>query len=123
MSEAAKMKPRRLQSATTLSMVTTSSGTRLVSLGARGRSYTRVHADLRVPLRERAPLRGDAADLRRAGDGVRGVRGPGDPRLPPDRGALQGVRLLQHRLRHGQAQARDGQVRLRRREEERRQAG
>src|SRR5215210_2273390 len=34
MSEAAKMKPRRLHSATTLSMVTTSSGTRPVSLGA-----------------------------------------------------------------------------------------
>src|SRR5215208_681176 len=33
MSEAAKMKPRRLHSATTLSMVTTSSGTRPGSLG------------------------------------------------------------------------------------------
>ena len=28
-------------------------------------------------------------------------------RVPPDRGALQGVGLLQHGLRHGQAQARD----------------
>src|SRR6476659_9427865 len=34
MSEAAKMKPRRLHSATTLSMVTSSSGTRPGSLGA-----------------------------------------------------------------------------------------
>src|SRR5215216_4471866 len=63
-------------------------------------------ADLRVPLRERAPVRGDAEDRRPAGDGVPDVRGAGPARLSPDRGALQGVGLLQHRLRHVQAQAR-----------------
>src|SRR5215217_8783681 len=47
------------------------------------------HADLRIPLRERAPLRGDAADLGSADHGVRDLRGARHARVPPDRGALQ----------------------------------
>src|SRR5215207_9333868 len=71
----------------------------------------RLNADLRVPLRERAPVRGDAEDRRSARDRVRDVRGAGRARLPPDRGALQGLGLLQHRLRHVEAQARARRVR------------
>ena len=37
---------------------------------------------------------------------LRDLRGPGAARLPPDRRPLQGLRLLQHGLRHRQAQAR-----------------
>ena len=40
---------------------------------------------------------------------LRDLRGAGPAGLPPDRGALQGLGLLQHRLRHRQAQARAGQ--------------
>src|SRR5215217_3027298 len=71
----------------------------------------RLNADLRVPLRERAPVRGDAEDRRPARHGVRDVRGAGRARLPPDRGALQALGLLPHRLRDLEAQARARRVR------------
>ena len=58
---------------------------------------------------------------RSAGDDLRDVRRAGPAGLPPDRGALQGLGLLQHRLRHVQAQARDGRVREVRRRQARRQ--
>ena len=41
--------------------------------------------------------------------------------VPPDRGALQGLGLLQHGLRHVQAQARDGRLRQVRRRQARRE--
>src|SRR5215207_555975 len=117
------MKPRRLHSATILSMVTTSltiAGVMLVGVRRQeprrrlaGEVVHRLSSDahLRVPVRERTPLRGDAEDRRSAGDVVRDLRGAGRAGLPPDRGALQGLGVLQHRLRDVQAQARAGRVR------------
>src|SRR5918994_4050753 len=67
-------------------------------------------ADLRVPLRQRPPLRGHAEDHRRPGDHLRELRCGRAARVPPRRRAFQGVRLLQHGLRHRQAQARDGRI-------------
>src|SRR3954470_989749 len=80
-------------------------------------------ADLRVPLRERAPVRGDAEDHRRPGHAVRGVRRTGAAGVPSRGRALQGLRLLQHRLRHRPAQARDGGLRQGGRRQAGRQAG
>src|SRR3569623_104427 len=51
-------------------------------------------ADLRVPVRERAPLRGAAADERRRAHVLRGVRRAGSARAAPGGGALHGIRVL-----------------------------
>ena len=72
--------------------------------------YSECHADLRVPLRERPPVRGHAEHVGRPADDLRGLRGAGPARLPPGRGALQGQGLLQHRLRHEAPQPRAGEV-------------
>src|SRR3954470_10490030 len=58
----------------------------------------RPDADLRVPLRERPPLRGHAEDHRGPRDHLPGVRRAGPAGVPPRRRALQGLRLLQHGL-------------------------
>ena len=102
------MKPRRLHSETILS-IDDDGGLRHrgSSLGS-GYPPARSDADLRVPLRERPPVRGHAEDHGRPGDGMRDLRGAGPAGLPPHRGPLQGLRLLQHGLRHLQAQARGG---------------
>ena len=65
------MKPRRLHSDTILSMVDD------VGPASRGQSrfapiLRAPHADLRVPLRERPPVRGHAEDHGRPGDRLRG---------------------------------------------------
>ncbi|CAA9496018.1 MAG: Putative regulatory protein, FmdB, partial [uncultured Solirubrobacteraceae bacterium] len=80
-------------------------------------------AHLRVPLRERPRLRGHAEDVGRPGHGVRDLRRPRAARLPPHRGALQGLGLLQHGLRHREAQARERRVGEVGRRQERREAG
>src|SRR5689334_22152066 len=99
------MKPRRLESATILSMVTVSSAmARMLGADLAGRRlallYWECHADLRVPLRQGAYLRGHAAHDGRPGRDVPDVRGAGPARVPPRGGALQGQGLLQHGLRH-----------------------
>src|SRR4051794_28345640 len=99
------MNPRRLQSATILSMVTASP---VLTGGTIAATYTQPRrADLRIPLRERSHIRGHAAHDRRSRDGLRGVWGPCPAGVPPDRRSLQGVRLLQHRLRHPEAREGD----------------
>ncbi len=66
-------------------------------------------ADLRVPLPERAHLRGFPADERPAGDELRGVRREPRPEGPvPGGGAFQGIRLLRDGLRPRLAQGREG---------------
>src|SRR4051795_13120603 len=107
------MSPRRLQRATILSMVTTSAGMRPESMSPMPTYTAPPYADLRVPLRERPPLRGHAEDDRRAGHPVRGMRRAGAAGVPPGGGPLQGVRLLQHRLRDLQAQTGAREVGLR----------
>src|SRR5687768_16292132 len=94
------MKPRRLQSATILSMVTASS-----AIGRRQSRLAPGHADLRIPLRQRAHVRGHAAHDGRPGRGLHGLRGARAAGVPPGGGPLQGVGLLQHRLRDQEARA------------------
>src|SRR5680860_1519226 len=119
------MKPRRLQSATILSMVTTSAGIgdtlEEVAPDQRlppGRSYTgRPHAYLRVPLREGPPLRRHAEHERRPDRVLRGLRRARREGPPRARGSLQGVRLLHHRLRQeegGRRRLEEGQGRVER---------
>src|SRR4051812_26218758 len=109
------MNPRRLQSATILSMVTAS----VVTGGTIAATYTQTpRADLRIPLRQRAHLRGHATHDRRSRDDLRGVRRPGAASVPPDRRSFQGFRLLQHRLRHQETREGDpGRRRVRREED------
>src|SRR5512133_2234982 len=118
------MSPRRLQSATIFSMVTTSSAMRGIvrcSVGRRRLAllYSECHAHLRVPLRAGPHLRGHAEDDRRPGDELRALRRAGPARLPPGGRALQGQGLLQHRLRHAPAQPRDGALGQGRRRQDR----
>src|SRR3954471_3755502 len=65
----------------------------------RGPAILRPDADLRVPVRERAPVRGAAAHERRGADDVRGVRGAGAAGAAPGGRPLQGLGLLHDGLR------------------------
>ena len=69
-------------------------------------SYTSArNADLRVPVRAGPHVRGHAAHVRRPGLDLRDLLGPRPARLSSGRRALQGLGLLQHRLRHPQARS------------------
>ena len=61
--------------------------------------YSECHAHLRIPLQEGPHLRGDAAHDRRSDHRMHRLRRDRATGLPPRGGALQGLGLLQHRLR------------------------
>ena len=68
--------------------------------------HSKGDADLRVPVREGPHLRGHAAHERRPVTGARSAARPSSA-CSTRRGAFQGLGLLQHRLRHPQALARE----------------
>src|ERR1700728_2739316 len=91
-------------------MVTTSStrpdASRSVSAPNWTPILTHPDADVRIPLHEGSYLRGQPVDKRRPADEMPGLRQPRAARAALAGGPLQGLRLLQHRLRHPQPPAR-----------------